>query len=169
MTSVSMMNLMVLSQLVPLKPSMAQDLRKYWPSSLLIESQCLCIIPLKHCFVIRPLTQFICLHPFVGVLIVDLPGKINFSLKYAKLSITSGLSYYSNTFWVIQILPLVNNKKQSCAVDSRRCPWCNGYRCLKMNTVTQVQILDETDCISYSTNTLGKGMNPIILPPAMGK
>ena len=31
------------------------------------------------------------------------------------------------------------------------------------------QILDENDCISHSTNTLGKGMNPIILPPAMGK
>ena len=30
-------------------------------------------------------------------------------------------------------------------------------------------ILDDTDCISHSTNTLGKGMNPIILPPAMGK
>ena len=29
--------------------------------------------------------------------------------------------------------------------------------------------LGETDCISHSTNTLGKGMNPIILPPAMGK
>ena len=28
---------------------------------------------------------------------------------------------------------------------------------------------DEADCISRSTNTLGKGMNPIILPPAMGK
>ena len=27
----------------------------------------------------------------------------------------------------------------------------------------------ETDSISRSTNTLGKGMNPIILPPAMGK
>ena len=27
----------------------------------------------------------------------------------------------------------------------------------------------ETDCISHSTNTLGKGMNPIILPPAMGE
>ena len=25
------------------------------------------------------------------------------------------------------------------------------------------------DRISHSTNTLGKGMNPIILPPAMGK
>ena len=33
----------------------------------------------------------------------------------------------------------------------------------EMDTVTQVQILDETDCISHSTNTLGKGMNPIIL------
>ena len=39
----------------------------------------------------------------------------------------------------------------------------------KMDTATQVQILDETDCISHSTNTLGKGMNTIILPPAMGK
>ena len=37
-----------------------------------------------------------------------------------------------------------------------------------MDTATRVQILDETDCISHSTNTLGKGMNPIILPPAMG-
>ena len=34
---------------------------------------------------------------------------------------------------------------------------------------TRVQILDETDSISHSTNTLEKGMNPIILPPAMGK
>ena len=25
------------------------------------------------------------------------------------------------------------------------------------------------DCISHSTNTLGKSMNPIILPPPMGK
>ena len=33
----------------------------------------------------------------------------------------------------------------------------------------RVQILDETDCISHNINTLGKGMNPIILPPAMGK
>ena len=39
----------------------------------------------------------------------------------------------------------------------------------EMDTATRVQILAETDCISHSTNTLGKGMNPIILPPAMGK
>ncbi len=36
-----------------------------------------------------------------------------------------------------------------------------------MDTVTRVQILNETDCILHSTNTLGKGMNLIILPPAM--
>ena len=35
--------------------------------------------------------------------------------------------------------------------------------------MTQVQILDEADCISYGTNTLGKGMNLTIFPPAMGK
>ena len=28
---------------------------------------------------------------------------------------------------------------------------------------------DEADCISHSINTLGKGMNPIILSLAMGK
>ena len=39
----------------------------------------------------------------------------------------------------------------------------------EMDTATRVQILDQANCISHSTNTLGKGMNPIILPPAMGK
>ena len=38
-----------------------------------------------------------------------------------------------------------------------------------MDTATRVQILDEADCLSHCTNTLGKGMNPIILPPAISK
>ena len=38
-----------------------------------------------------------------------------------------------------------------------------------MNMATQVQILDETDYISHRTNTLAKGMNLTILPPAMDK
>ena len=46
---------------------------------------------------------------------------------------------------------------------------CMYITVIIMDTVTRVQILDETDCISHSTNTLGNGMNPIILPPAMGK
>ena len=37
------------------------------------------------------------------------------------------------------------------------------------DTATRVQILDQANCISHSTNTFGKGMNPIILPQAMGK
>ena len=48
-------------------------------------------------------------------------------------------------------------------------PWCNGYRHRIWTRRSRVQFLDKTDCISHSTNTLGKGMNPIILPPAMGK
>ena len=38
-----------------------------------------------------------------------------------------------------------------------------------MDTATRVQILDETDYISHSTNTFEKSMNPIIFPPALGK
>ena len=40
---------------------------------------------------------------------------------------------------------------------------------LEMDTATRVQILDGADCISLKTNTLCKGMNPIILQPAMVK
>ena len=36
-----------------------------------------------------------------------------------------------------------------------------------MDTATRVQILDEAYCISHSTNTFGKGMNPTILPLAI--
>ena len=38
-----------------------------------------------------------------------------------------------------------------------------------MVTATQVQIEDEAVCISDRINTLGKGMNPDILLPAMSK
>ena len=54
---------------------------------------------------------------------------------------------------------------------------------LVMDMATRVQMLDEAVCekkkrvkenveavfISHSTNALGKGMNQIILPPAIGK
>ena len=38
-----------------------------------------------------------------------------------------------------------------------------------MDTVAQVQILDATYCILHSTNTLGKGMNQIILNPGISE
>ena len=37
---------------------------------------------------------------------------------------------------------------------------------MKMDTAAQDQILDERVCNSHSANTVGKGMNPIILSPA---
>ena len=44
-----------------------------------------------------------------------------------------------------------------------------AFYCDYTDPVTRVQILAETDSISHSTNTLGKGMNPFTLPPAKGK
>ena len=44
----------------------------------------------------------------------------------------------------------------------------NSLVCGIMDTVTRVQILDETTCNSYSVNTLGKSMNPISLLPLTG-
>ena len=38
-----------------------------------------------------------------------------------------------------------------------------------MESVTQVQILEEIVCISLCANALWKGMNPSVLPLAMGK
>ena len=38
-----------------------------------------------------------------------------------------------------------------------------------MRSATQVQIFDEPLCISYSSNTIGKDMNPTILLSTMGK
>ena len=38
-----------------------------------------------------------------------------------------------------------------------------------MESVIQVQILDKAVWISLHTDSLGKGMNPSVLLPAMGK
>ena len=39
----------------------------------------------------------------------------------------------------------------------------------EMDWETQVQILDKVDCVLHRSDTLGKSMNLIPLPPAMGK
>ena len=38
-----------------------------------------------------------------------------------------------------------------------------------MDAASGVEILDEAFCISHNGSTLGKGINPTVLPPAMGK
>ena len=39
----------------------------------------------------------------------------------------------------------------------------------RRNWTRRYEFKSWADCISHFTNTLGKGMNPIILPPTMGK
>ena len=55
-----------------------------------------------------------------------------------------------------------------------RCPWCFGGARGVMVIIAGIGHGDMNSnpgliAFSHSTNTLGKGMNPIILPPAMGK
>ena len=39
---------------------------------------------------------------------------------------------------------------------------------LEMKSATRVQVQDETVCVSLRGNSFGEGMNPSILPAAMG-
>ena len=40
---------------------------------------------------------------------------------------------------------------------------------MEMELATSVQIVDKVACVSLYAHTLGKGMNPFLFPPAMGK
>ena len=48
-------------------------------------------------------------------------------------------------------------------------PWWWWWYIQEMESPTQVQVLDEITCFSRCVNCLGKGMNPTIFPPAIGK
>ena len=65
------------------------------------------------------------------------------------------------------------NEDQESRVYYRRYGGAHGVIVIVVGNrhgeATRVQIQDDTISISHSTNTLGKCMNPIILPPAMGK
>ena len=46
--------------------------------------------------------------------------------------------------------------------ERRRCPWCSRYRRRKWTRRHEFKSWTR-HCISHSTNTLGEGMNPVIL------
>ena len=50
-----------------------------------------------------------------------------------------------------------------------RCLWCNGYRRWKWTQQHEFKSLTRLIAFHIALNTLGKDMNPIIIPPAMGK
>ena len=82
---------------------------------------------------------------------------------YIDWEVVSTTKDYMTSLRFHLAFPLSNN------IYKYTCLWCNGYLHQKWTRRHAVQILDETDIISHSTNTLGKGKNPLVLPPAMGK
>ena len=50
-----------------------------------------------------------------------------------------------------------------------RCPWCNGYRHRIWTRRYEFNSWTRLIAFHIAPLSLGKGMNPIILPPAMGK
>ena len=89
--------------------------------------------------------------------------KVNFSLDSAfTCGMVFPLTYImskSNTMLLIAYL-----KIRGGARGARRWPWCNGYR--RRKWTRQLEFKSWTRLIAFH---IGKGMNPIILPPAMGK
>ena len=85
-------------------------------------------------------------------------------LQHRGKTISHGMDTYQEEIISIRHKLRHNNYPE---LITWRCPWCNGYR--RRNWTRRHEFKSWTDCISHSTNTLGKGMNPIILPPAMGK
>ena len=51
-----------------------------------------------------------------------------------------------------------------CVLIFCRSAWRNGYF-----VATQVQIRDKAVYVSFHANSLGKGMNPYLFPPFIGK
>ena len=54
-------------------------------------------------------------------------------------------------------------------VQTNRILLPTNYSPINNITETRVPILDQAFRISYNVNTLGKGMHPTILPPAIAK
>ena len=74
-----------------------------------------------------------------------------------------------NTFVYFRSLTLSASFLRHLTLSTRRCPWCSRYRRRKWTRRLEFKSWTRLITFSHSTNTLGKGMNPIILPPAMGK
>ena len=75
------------------------------------------------------------------------------------------------TFFFLYINPYVNllnllNVFTKHELTAGFCPWCNGYH--RRNWTQRDEFKSSTRLTAFHT-ALGKGMNPIILPPAKGK
>ena len=85
-----------------------------------------------------------------------LAGKSSFSFIACYIFWVQGLVYCNQISYLIYLPEFF-----SFPVQER---WRVSYN----DTMTRVQIMDQTNCISHSTNTLGKVMNPINLASSYG-
>ena len=81
---------------------------------------------------------------------IEKPQGLKFSQKYEKPDTST--TYSSHT--VIQFM----------IYNTWRCSWCNGYR--RRKWTRRHEFKSWTRLIAFH---IGKSMNPIIIPPAMGK
>ena len=92
---------------------------------------------------------------------------VNCHLNLAKTKNNTGISFYQ--IYLSNLIENILKYDRLNIFEEIAISFKHGGARGVMVIVDTVQILDLTDCISHSTNALGKGMNPIILPPAMGK
>ena len=56
-----------------------------------------------------------------------------------------------------------------CANTIKKCPGGVMVKAMNCGIVVREFVLQSRYYVHFRANTLGKGMNPLILPPAMGK
>ena len=96
-------------------------------------------------------------------------GQLPFNcLSYDSVHLTksNGLSHGSSSYqkWL-----WVQNLNQWDAYHVRNCPRGVMVKAMKCGIVVREFVLQSRYYVHFQANTLGKGMNPLILPPAMDK
>ena len=97
----------------------------------------------------------------------DLPEAMNDREKWRER--VRDIRASGTTRWWWDRFSYKRYRAQSVLLFTNSCPWCNCYRRRKWTRRHEFKSSTRLIAFSHSTNTLGKGMNPIILPSAMGK
>ena len=75
-----------------------------------------------------------------------------------------------NTFsFQVNGISIPEKKKSIKQIFEGKCPWCNGYRRRKWTRWHEFKSWMRLIAFHIALIPFGKGINPIILPPAMGK
>ena len=104
------------------------------------------------------------LHSFFSVLKQGLDTYLTFRFCFFSFALWSTGMTKSTIRQVLSLLLLL-----LLLTITKRCPWSNGYRRRKWTRRHEFKSWTRLIAFHMSTITLGKGMNQIILPPAMGK